>query len=127
MSERHKHAITVVILVVLQGLLSCVHIPDESSNGTQATTPLERIGIADLGDRLRVEVDGGRPVVDSMASSVEPASVTVDLPGFSKGSGLARMKLNKPPVLEVTPTEVLKPRAGIRLVFTLTAAVKPDV
>ena len=127
MSERHKYAITVVFLVVLQGLLSCVHIPDESDNGTQATTPLERIGIADLGDRVRVELDGGRPVVYSMASSVEPASVTVDLPGFSKGSELARMKLNKPPVLEVTPTEVMKPRAGIRLVFTLSTAVKPDV
>ncbi|MGH7251355.1 MAG: AMIN domain-containing protein, partial [Nitrospiraceae bacterium] len=127
MSERDRYAITVVVIVALQGLLSCVHLPAESGISIQETTPLERIGIADLGDRLRVEVDGGRPVVYSMSSSVEPASVTVDLPGFSKGRGLARMKLNKPPVLDVTPTEVAKPREGIRLVFTLTAAVKPDV
>ena len=127
MSERHRYAIAVVGIVVLQGLLSCVHLPAESGSSIQETTPLERIGIADLGDRLRVEVDGGRPVVYSMSSTVEPASVTVDLPGLSKGRGLARMKLNKPPVLEVTPTEVAKPREGIRLVFTLTAAVKPDV
>lgn len=127
MSERHRYAITVVGIVVLQGLLSCVHLPAESGSSIQETTPLERIGITDLGDRLRVEVDGGRPVVYSMSSSVEPASVTVDLPGFSKGRELTRMKLNKPPVLEVTPTEMVKPREGIRLVFTLTAAVKPDV
>ncbi|MGH7167904.1 MAG: AMIN domain-containing protein, partial [Nitrospiraceae bacterium] len=127
MSERDRYAITVVVIVALQGLLSCVHLPAESGNSIQETTPLERIGIADLGDRLRVEVDGGRPVVYSMSSSVEPASVTVDLPGFSKGRGLARMKLNKPPVLDVTPTEVAKPREGLRLVFTLTAAVKPEV
>ncbi|MGH7252219.1 MAG: type IV pilus secretin PilQ [Nitrospiraceae bacterium] len=127
MSERDRYAITVVVIVALQGLLSCVHLPAESGISIQETTPLERIGIADLGDRLRVEVDGGRPVVYSMSSSVEPASVTVDLPGYSKGRGLARMKLNKPPVLDVTPTEVTKPREGVRLVFTLTAAVKPDV
>jgi len=127
MSERHRYAIAVVGIVVLQGLLSCVHLPAESGSSIQETTPLERIGIADLGDRLRVEVDGGRPVVYSMSSTVEPASVTVDLPGLSKGRALARMKLNKPPVLDVTPTEVAKPREGIRLVFTLTAAVKPDV
>ena len=127
MSERHRYAIAVVGIVVLQGLLSCVHLPAESGSSIQETTPLERIGIADLGDRLRVEVDGGRPVVYSMSSSVEPASVTVDLPGFSKGRELARMKLNKPPVLDVTPTEMVKPQVGIRLVFTLTAAVKPDV
>ena len=95
MSERHRYAIAVVGIVVLQGLLSCVHLPAESGSSIQETTPLERIGIADLGDRLRVEVDGGRPVVYSMFSSVEPASVTVDLPGFSKGRELARMKLHK--------------------------------
>jgi type IV pilus assembly protein PilQ len=127
MSERHRYAIAVVGIVVLEGFLSCVHLPAESGSSIQETTPLERIGIADLGDRLRVEVDGGRPVVYSMSSSVEPASVTVDLPGYSKGRELARMKLNKPPVLDVTPTEMVKPREGIRLVFMLTAAVKPDV
>src|SRR5438552_3844903 len=93
MSERHRYAIAVVGIVVLQGLLSCVHLPAESGSSIQETTPLERIGIADLGDRLRVEVDGGRPVGYSMSSTVEPASVTVDLPGLSKGRRFDRDRL----------------------------------
>ncbi|TAJ26071.1 MAG: type IV pilus secretin family protein, partial [Nitrospirae bacterium] len=62
-----------------------------------------------------------------LSTSVVPASVTVDLPGFSKGEGLQRMEVNKPPLLQVVPTEVSKPRAGVQLVFMLSTAIEPDV
>jgi type IV pilus assembly protein PilQ len=121
------NASAVALIVVLQGFLSCVHLPSEGTNSVQEATPLERLSVTDIGDRLRVEVDGGRPVVYSMSTSVAPISVTVDLPGLSKGKDLKRMDINKPPVLQVVPTDVSKPRVGMQLVFTLTAAVKPEI
>jgi len=127
MSARQMNASAVALIVVLQGFLSCVHLPSEGTNSVQEATPLERLSVTDIGDRLRVEVDGGRPVVYSMSTSVAPVSVTVDLPGLSKGKDLKRLDINKPPVLQVVPTDVSKPRVGMQLVFTLTTAVKPEI
>ena len=121
------NASAVALIVVLQGFLSCVHLPSAGTNSIQEATPLERLSVTDIGDRLRVEVDGGRPVVYSMSTSVAPVSVTVDLPGLSKGKDLKRLDINKPPVLQVVPTDVSKPRVGMQLVFTLTTAVKPEI
>ncbi len=110
-------------------LLSCAHDSSVSGNtdAGQQTRPLESLRITDLPDRLRVEVEGGDSLAYDLSTSVVPASVTVDLPGFSKGSHLQRMEVNKPPLLEVIPTEVSKPRAGLQLQFMLAAAVEPDV
>lgn len=89
--------------------------------------PLERITVLDAGDRVRVEVDSGRAAAYSMSTSEAPASVTVDLPGLSKGAGLQRMDINKPPLLHMVPSELTQPRPGVQLSFMLTSAVKPDI
>jgi type IV pilus assembly protein PilQ len=88
---------------------------------------LERITVVDAGDRVHVEIDNGRAVAYSMSTSEAPASVTVDLPGMSKGAGLQRMDVNKPPLLQVIPSEVSQPKTGVQLSFMLTAPVKPDI
>lgn len=97
------------------------------SQPSVAAKPLERITVVDAGDRVRVEVDSGRAVAYSMSTSEAPASITVDLPGLSKGAGLQRMDINKPPLLQMIPSEVSKPKPGVQLSFMLTATVKPDI
>ena len=127
MSRTHISAKTVVSILLLQGLVSCTHLPAESADTDQKSRFLEHIGVTDLDDRLRVEVDGGEGLAYSMSTSVAPASVTVDLPGLSSGKALQRLDINKPPVLQMVPTEISKPKAGVQLVFTLTAPMKPDI
>ena len=127
MSLTHISAKTVVSIFLLQGLVSCTHLPAESADTEQKTRSLEHIGVTDLDDRLRVEVNGGEGLAYSVSTSVAPASVTVDLPGLSSGKALQRLDINKPPVLQMVPTEISKPKAGVRLVFTLTAPMKPDI
>ncbi len=128
MSLTHISAKAVVsIFFLLQGLVSCTHLPAESAGTEQKTRSLEHVGVTDLDDRLRVEVNGGEGLAYSVSTSVAPASVTVDLPGLSSGKALQRLDINKPPVLQMVPTEISKPKAGVRLVFTLTAPMKPDI
>lgn len=127
MSLTHISAKTVVSILLLQGLVSCTHLPAESAGTDQKSRSLEHIGVTDLNDRLRVEVDGGEGLAYSVSSSVAPPSVTVDLPGLSSGKALQRLDINKPPLLQMVPTEVSKPKAGVQLVFTLTTPMKPDI
>ncbi len=127
MSATQTHAHKLVMLFVLQSLVSCVHLPPESPTPLGETKPLERVGVTELADRLRVEVDVGRPLTYSLSSSIDPASATVDLPGLSKGTGLQITTVNKSPVVQIIPTEVSKPRAGVQLLFKLSASVRPEV
>ncbi len=127
MSATHTHANKFVMLFMLQSLVSCVHLPPESPTSLGETRTLERVGVTDLADRLRVEVDVGRPLTYSLSSSIDPASVTVDLPGLTKGSALQTLNVNKAPLVQVVPTEVSKPRAGVQLLFKLSASVRPEV
>ncbi|MEK7293681.1 MAG: type IV pilus secretin PilQ [Nitrospirota bacterium] len=101
--------------------------PAADSQPLEAAKPLERITAVDAGDRVRVEIDSGRAAAYSMSTSEAPASVTVDLPGLSKGAGLQRMDVNKPPLLQIIPSEVSQPKPGVQLSFMLTSAVKPDI
>ncbi len=114
-------SLVLVLTLMLQVSLAADSQPSE------AARPLERITVVDAGDRVRVEIDSGRAAAYSMSTSEAPASVTVDLPGLSKGAGLQRMDVNKPPLLQVIPSEVLQPKPGVQLSFMLTAAVKPDI
>jgi type IV pilus assembly protein PilQ len=120
---------TIAASLAVLGLLACAHEPSLSGSddlGREAK-PLEALRITDLPDRLRVEVAGNDSLAYDMSTSLVPASVTVDLPGLSKGTDLRRLQVNKPPLLEVIPTEVSKPRAGLQLVFMLTMAVEPEL
>lgn len=113
-------------LVLLLTLMLQVSLAADSQP-SEAAKPLESITVVDAGDRVRVEIDSGRAVAYSMSTSEVPASVTVDLPGLSKGAGLQRMDINKPPLLQVIPSEVSQPKPGVQLSFMLTATVKPDI
>jgi type IV pilus assembly protein PilQ len=119
----HRAGTSLVLLVTLMLQVSLA----ADSQPAEAAKPLERINVVDVGDRIRVELDSGRAVAYSMSTSEAPASVTVDLPGLSKGAGLQRMDINKPPLLQVIPSEVSQPKPGLQLSFMLTASVKPDI
>ena len=93
----------------------------------EAAKPLERVTVIDAGDRVRVEIDGGRAMAYTMTANEAPASVVIELPGVQKGAGLQRMDINKPPLLHMVPSEVSEPKAGVQLSFMLTTAVKPDI
>ena len=115
--------------IVTAGLLSCAHqasAPNEadSDQGGQAVEPVR---VTDLGDRVRVEIAGDQPIAYDLSTSVAPASVTVDLPGFAKGVNQPRLDVNKPPVLQVMAREVTDPRPGMQLLVMLTAAMEPEV
>jgi type IV pilus assembly protein PilQ len=94
---------------------------------TDAVRSLERIAIAEVGDRIRVEIEGAGLAAYSVASSEVPASLTVELPGFSQGIGLERMDVNKPPLLQLIPHYISKPRSAVQLSFVLTEPVKPEI
>lgn len=119
----HRAGSSLVLLLTLMLQVSVA----ADSQPSEAAKPLERITVVDAGDRVRVEIDSGRAVAYSMSTSEAPASVTVDLPGLSKGAGLQRMDINKPPLLQMIPSEVSQPKPGVQLSFMLTAAVKPDI
>ena len=85
------------------------------------------IGVTELDDRIRIEVEGGRPMTYSLSTNASPASVTVDLPGFSRGSQAEHLAINKGTVLELAAQDVSAPQAGVQLVVALTAAAEPDV
>lgn len=119
--HRAGSSLVLVLTLMLQVSLAADSQPSE------AAKPLERITVVDAGDRVRVEIDSGHAVAYSMSTSEAPAGVTVDLPGLSKGAGLQRMDINKPPLLQVIPSEVSQPKPGVQLSFMLTAAVKPDI
>lgn len=112
-------------VVLLLALMLAIGQTGEAAS--EAVKPLERIVVVDAGDRVRVEIESGRATAYSLASSEAPASVTVELPGFSKGTDLQRMDINKPPLLQVIPSEISQPRPAVQLSFMLTAAVKPDI
>lgn len=119
----HRAGSSLALLLTLMLQVSLAADPQPS----ETAKPLERITVVDAGDRVRVEIDNGRAVAYSMSTSEAPASVTVDLPGLSKGAGLQRMDINKPPLLQVIPSEVSQPKPGVQLSFMLTAPVKPDI
>lgn len=115
--------------MVTAALLSCAHqasAPNEadSSQGGQTTEPVR---VTDLGDRVRVEIHGDRPMAYDLSTSVAPASVTVDLPGLAKGADQPRLDVNKPPVLQVVARDVTDPRPGWQVLIMLTAAMEPEV
>lgn len=130
MRYRHPYSMVLLAVLLLEGLLSCAHPPARSpySSMVAETAPvaLERILVSDTEDRVRLEVEGKRPMAYSLFTSAVPASVTVDLPGLVRGRDLGRIEVNKPPVLSILPEEVMKPRPGVQLVIALTKAVKPE-
>lgn len=97
------------------------------SSAPETARPLERVAVVDAGDRVRVEVESGHAVAYSMAISEAPASVAIELPGFSQGAGLQRMEINNPPLLQMIPSEVTQPRRAVQLSFLLAAPAKPDI
>lgn len=125
MSTRCKST-SLAASAVLVGLVFWVPRPAASIEAGTDTKPLERVDVVDLSDRVRVQVDGGRPVSYTMATSLEPIRVTVELPGFSKGKDLHPLGINKPPLLEVIPSEVSKPQPAVQLVFRLASRVTPE-
>jgi type IV pilus assembly protein PilQ len=127
MNAKSIVSLTLCTLMVFQGLVSCMHGPVSGTSGEPEITSLERVGVTELGDRLRIEVEGGRPMTYSLATNMNPVSVTVDVPGFSRGSQAERTVINKGPVVELTTLDISTPRPGVQLVFALTTASRPDI
>lgn len=126
---RHTHFCVTASLAATLLLVLAPPTPlaADSLPGDSAAKPLERITVVDAGDRVRVVVDTGRAVEYSMSTSEAPASVTVNLPGLPRGAGLQRTEINKPPLLQMIPSELSQSKPGVQLAFLLTTAVKPDI
>ena len=127
MNAKSIVSLSLCTLMVFQGLVSCMHRPAPGTAGESPNTSLDRVAVTELGDRLRIEIDGGRPMIYSLSSSASPARVTIDLPGFSRGSQPERLVINKGPVLDLTAQEVSTPKPSVQLTFALSAAAEPDV
>ncbi len=93
----------ILSILLLQGGLSCIHA-SPGLEASQETKPLDRLEVIDLGDRLRVAIEGQQPMTYSLSTSLTPASVTIYLPGFNKGSHLNSVDVNNPPILQKFPT-----------------------
>ncbi|MGH7255977.1 MAG: AMIN domain-containing protein, partial [Nitrospirales bacterium] len=107
-------------------MLACSHTPDPQAVQDVQVRPLERIHVTELEDRLRLELEAGEALSYSLSTNQVPASVTILLPGRSRGAGLSPLEINAGPVLRVVPQEVQKPRLGLELVVSLTHPVKPE-
>jgi type IV pilus assembly protein PilQ len=127
MNDKLIVSLSLCTMMVFQGLVSCMHRPSPGTGVESPNTSLDPVGVTELGDRLRIEVEGGRPMTYSLSNSDSPARVTVDLPGFSRGSQPERLVINKGPVIELTAQDVSTPKAGVQLVFALTTAIEPDI
>ena len=127
MNAKSIVSLSLCTLMVFQGLVSCVHRPSSGTEIPSPLTALDRIGVTELDDRIRIEVEGGRPMTYSLSTNASPASVTVDLPGFSRGSQAEHLAINKGTVLELAAQDVSAPQAGVQLVVALTAAAEPDI
>jgi len=115
---------------MLVGLLSCAHQPSGPAEEQAASDGQEGgpIRVTDLEDRVRLELEGEQPIAYDLSSSVAPASVTIDLPGYAGTAPLpASLEVNKPPVLQVTTKEVTSPRPGLQMVVALASAIEPEV
>lgn len=125
LSRTWRHVAAVALAV---GLLSCAHQASGPAEETAAKDrPAAPIRVSDLEDRIRLEIEGEQPISYDLSTSVAPASVTVELPGFVAGDALpATLEVNKPPVLQVMTKEVTGPRPGVQLVVLLAAAIEPE-
>jgi type IV pilus assembly protein PilQ len=106
--------------------VSCATLGEQQMGETQDLRRIENVQVSELGDRVRVEIVGDGALAYDLSTSVAPASVTVDLPGF-KGVDLQRIDVNKPPLLHIIPNDVVHPKPGIQLVMMLSADVEPEV
>jgi type IV pilus assembly protein PilQ len=127
MNVKRIVASTLCTLMVFQGFVSCMHRPSLVAGGKLEMATLDRVDVIELPDRLRIEVDGGRPMTYALATSTSPASVTVDLPGFSRGPQIEHMAINKGPIVDMVAEDVTVPTAGTQLTFALTAAARPEI
>ena len=127
MNAKSLVSLSLCTMMVFQGLVSCMHRPSPAAGVESPNMSLDRVGVTELSDRLRIEVEGGRPMTYSVSSSDSPARVAVDLPGFSRGSQPERLVINKGSVLELTAQDVSTPKAGVQLVFALAAAIEPEI
>src|SRR5436853_6214159 len=110
MNAKSIVSLSLCTLMVFQGLVSCMHQPSPGMGIPSPITSLDRIGVTELDDRVRIEVEGGRPMTYSLSTNASPASATVDLPGFSRGSQAERLVINKGPVLELSALGVTTPQ-----------------
>lgn len=110
MSSRRFGVKIMLVLLSLQGLGSCAYPPPEQPDATRESRLLTEISVTDLGDKLRIELDGGSPLSYTVSTSVVPPSVTVDLPGVSKGADLERMEVNHPPPASGDPSRDFLPQ-----------------
>jgi len=125
--NQRRLRLTIIAMLLWPGLVACAAFRSDTLPRSVIPKPLERLAVSDMSDRVRVELDAGQALTYSMSSTVEPATLTLTLPGLSKGTGLQRMAPKQQPVLEIVPNEVSKPRAALELTFRLSAPVRPEV
>ncbi len=127
MSRTRLIAITVLGLLVGQGMASCSHSPGQQELSREPSRTLEAMTVTDLPDAVRVELTGTKALSYSLSTSLAPASATLDLPGVISGPAIQRLDVKTPPLVEIVPDHVTHPREGTRVVFKLSAASKPEI
>ena len=127
MNAKSIVSLSLCTVMAFQGAVSCMHRPSPGMEIPPPLASLDRIDVTELGDRVRIEVEGGRPMTYSLSTHASPASVTVDLPGFSRGNQAERLIINKGPVLELAAQDVSTPQAGVQLAVALASATEPDI
>ena len=127
MNAKSIVSLSLCALMTFQGSVSCMYRPSPGAEISSPLASLDRIGVTELDDRVRIEVEGGRPMTYSLATNASPASVTVDVPGFSRGNQAERLVINKGPVRELVAQDVSTPQAGVQLIVALASATEPDI
>lgn len=110
-----------------QALSACTRLPEETKQAAPQPRRLEAVRVTDSVGGVRVEMEAVPPWDYALSTSLEPATVTVQLPGMEMGAGISLGEIDKPPLLRVQSHEVLQPRPGLQVVFHLTSPIEPDV
>jgi type IV pilus assembly protein PilQ len=126
---RVRMTLTAGLLACLAGpaLFACTRLPEETKDVASQPRRLEGVRVTDSVGGVRVEMEAAPPWNYALSTNLEPATVTVELPGMERGPGVTLGEINKPPVLRFQANEVLQPRPGLHVVFHLTSPVEPDV
>lgn len=127
--NRWRMALAAGLLACLavQALSACTRLPEETKDPASQPRRLEGVRVIDSVGGIRVEMEATPPWNYALSTNLEPATVTVELPGMEQGPGVAVGEVNKPPILRVQSSEVLHPRPGLHVVFHLTSPIEPDV
>lgn len=118
---------TVAVNLCVLACVGWIFLDHSLANVRPGLDTVQGIRVKDLGDRIQVNVETQGTVRYQVVSHTSPTRTIVTLPGFTHGSAVRSLSINKPPLLEVIPQKAVGRNHGVRVVFRLASNVEPRI